>query len=454
MESSKTLFFEEGTTKDIDPELFEILQDEEGRQKTGINLIASENYASQAVLEVLGTPLQNKYAEGYPGARYYRGTEFADKVELLAQKRALETFHLDTEKWGVNVQPLSGTPANFEVYTALIGKDAKIMGLNLQDGGHLSHGFENKGKKVSATSYYFESKPYFINEETGLIDYDKMEEIAEEFKPNLIIAGYSAYSRDLDYKRFRDVCDKVGAILLVDMAHFCGLVAGKVLSDPFEYADIVTTTTHKILRGPRGGMIFFKREYEEKVNFAVFPQHQGGPHMNQVAALCIALKDASSERYHEYARQVTANAKAMAEAMLEKGFEIMTGGTENHLILWNVKASGLSGSKVEAVLEKVNIYSNKNSIAGDKSPMNPGGVRVGTPAMTTRGMLEEDMKTIVDYFQKVIDISTRVQEKAGKKLKDFFAALETEEFATEILACKDEVSEFCSKFPVPKSQFQ
>ena len=220
MESTNSLFFPEGKVQEADPELHEILMDEEKRQREGINLIASENYTSQTVLEVLGTPMQNKYAEGYPGARYYRGCEFADKVELLANKRALEAFHLDSEKWGVNVQPLSGSPANFEVYTALIGKEGKIMGLNLQDGGHLSHGFANKEKKVSATSYYFQSKPYFIDSETGLINYDKLEEDAEEFKPNLIIAGYSAYSRDLDYKRYREICDKVGAVLMVDMAHY------------------------------------------------------------------------------------------------------------------------------------------------------------------------------------------------------------------------------------------
>lgn len=388
MEGAKSLFFEEGPVKDTDTELYDILMDEEARQKEGVNLIASENYTSQGVLEILGTPLQNKYAEGYPGARYYRGTEFADKVELLAQKRALQAFHLDNEKWAVNVQPHSGSPANFEVYTALVGKDGRIMGLNLQDGGHLSHGFENKDRKVSATSYYFNSKPYFLNKETGLIDYDGMEKIAEEFKPNLIIAGYSAYSRDLDYARFRSICDKVGAYMLVDMAHYCGLVAGKVLSDPFEYADVVTTTTHKILRGPRGGMIFYKKELEAKINFAVFPQHQGGPHMNQIAALCYALKDVCSERYTEYAQQVAKNANALAEAMLAKGWHIMTGGTDNHLILWDVSKEKLTGGKVEAVLEKFLIYTNKNSIAGDKSPANPGGVRVGTPAMTTRGMNE------------------------------------------------------------------
>lgn len=270
-------------------------------------MIASENYTSEAVLQILGTPLQNKYAEGYVGARYYRGCEQVDKVEALAIKRALAAFRLNDLDWGVNVQPLSGCPANFEAYTGLIGKDGKIMGLHLPDGGHLSHGFENNGKHISATSLYFQSKPYHVFSDTGLIDYDGLEESAKEFKPNLIVAGYSAYPRDLDYKRFREICDQVGAYLLVDMAHYNGLVAAKLLADPFEYADVVTTTTHKIMRGPRGGMIFYKKSLQAKIDFAVFPQLQGGPHMNNIAALAYTLKELGSERYHEYAAQIVKN---------------------------------------------------------------------------------------------------------------------------------------------------
>lgn len=451
MEETKELFFKEGDVQDTDAELYEILVDEEKRQREGIALIASENYTSQGVLQILGTPLQNKYAEGYPGARYYRGTEFCDKVELLAQKRALEAFHLDPEVWQVNVQPLSGTPANFEVYTALVGKDGRIMGLNLQDGGHLSHGFQNQDKKVSATSIYFESKPYYVHKLSGLIDYEKLEEDALEFKPKMIIAGYSAYPRDLHYDKFRKICDKVGAYLLVDMAHYCGLVAGKQVADPFEYADVVTTTTHKILRGPRGGMIFYKKDLGQHINFAVFPQHQGGPHMNQIAALAYALKDVCSERYHEYAAQVVKNANALAEAMLAKGWSLATGGTDNHLVLWNVSSLGLTGGKVEAALEKLLIYSNKNSIAGDKSPANPGGVRLGTPAMTTRGMVEADMLILVDYFEKAINLCLKVQEKAGKNLKNFLEALSSDDFKEEIEGYQTEIREYIQKFPVPKS---
>mmetsp|Transcript_23474 Transcript_23474/g.26042 ORF Transcript_23474/g.26042 Transcript_23474/m.26042 type:complete len:329 (+) Transcript_23474:384-1370(+) len=328
------------------------------------------------------------------------------------------------------------------------------MGLNLQDGGHLSHGFENNGKKVSATSYYFEPKPYFICSETGLINYDKLEVDAEEFKPNMIIVGYSAYSRDLDYKRFREICDKVGALMLVDMAHYCGLVAAKVLSDPFEYADVVTTTTHKILRGPRGGMIFSKKEFEEKINFSVFPHHQGGPHMNNIAALCYTLKEVASDKYTEYAEQVVKNAKIMVEAMIAKGYEIMTGGTDNHIIIWNVTKCGLTGDKVEAVLEKLLIYTNKNSIAGDKSPMNPGGVRLGTPAVTTRGMLEEEMKAIVDSLEKAITLSKNIQNKSGIKLTDFLSALDSEDFKEEIETYREEVKKLSLRFDVPKSPIE
>lgn len=326
------------------------------------------------------------------------------------------------------------------------------MGLFLPDGGHLSHGFENNGKNISATSIYFDSKPYNINPETGLIDYDQLEESATEFKPAVIIAGYSAYSRDLDYKRFRDICDKVGAYLLVDMAHYCGLVATGQLSDPFEYADVVTTTTHKILRGPRGGMIFYKQELKPKVDFAVFPQHQGGPHMNNIAALCYQLNEVVGDDYQKYGEQVVKNAQAMAEAMLEKGYTLATGGTDNHLILWNVKPLKMTGGKMEAVLEKMLIYCNKNSIVGDKSPINPGAVRLGTPAMTTRGMGEDDMRTLVGYFEKAVALAQKVKEKAGPKLVDFLKELDSDEYLEEIQGHQASMREFLKEFPVPKSQ--
>ena len=298
---SKTLAVPDRSIQD-DEVLGALIEQEKVRQAEGVALIASENYTSSGVMQVLGSALSNKYAEGYPGHRYYPGNEFIDKIETLAQDRALEAFKCDKDAWRVNVQPLSGAPANFEVFTGLIGKDGKIMGLHLPDGGHLTHGFKSGEKCISATSMYFQSKPYHVNPETGLIDYDEMEKVALEFKPQILIAGYSAYSRDIDYARFRAVADKVGAYLMVDMAHYCGLVSAGLLSSPFEHADIVTTTTHKILRGPRGGMIFCKKELEEKINFAVFPQVQGGPHINQIGALAFALKELVSDEYVEYAR--------------------------------------------------------------------------------------------------------------------------------------------------------
>lgn len=281
----------------FDPEMYDLVRQEKQRQKRGLELIASENFTSRAVLETLGSCLTNKYSEGYPGVRYYGGNEIIDKVELLTQKRALEVFGLSNEKWGVNVQALSGCPANFAVYTALLGPHGRLMGLNLPEGGHLSHGFYTPSKKISATSVFFESMPYSLVPETGLIDYDKLLENARLFRPQIIIAGTSCYSRNLDYKRFREICDDVGAILLADMAHISGLVAAKVVPDPFLYADVVTTTTHKSLRGPRAALIFFRRglkevdaktgkeinyDFERKINEAVFPGLQGGPHNNAI----------------------------------------------------------------------------------------------------------------------------------------------------------------------------
>lgn len=272
VEATQKLPIEDLSLKVRDPELFDMIENEKKRQFEGIELIASENFTSRAVMEALGSCLTNKYSEGYPGKRYYGGNEYIDQIETLCQKRALQAFHADPAEWGVNVQPLSGSPANFAVYTALLGPGGKLMGLALAHGGHLTHGHQSETKKVSASSLYFESKPYFVNEETGLIDYEALEKSAEEFKPGMIVCGASGYPRDMDYKRFREICDKVGALLMADIAHTSGLIASRLLNSPFEYADIVTTTTHKSLRGPRSGMIFFRKKYEEAINFAVFPQ--------------------------------------------------------------------------------------------------------------------------------------------------------------------------------------
>jgi glycine hydroxymethyltransferase len=289
VEATQKLPVADLSLKERDPELYLMIENEKKRQFEGIELIASENFTSRAVMEALGSCLTNKYSEGYPGKRYYGGNQYIDQIETLCQKRALAAFRANPEEWGVNVQPLSGSPANFAVYTALLGPGGKLMGLSLAHGGHLTHGHQSDTKKVSASSLYFESKAYYVNEETGLIDYDGLEKSAEEFKPNMIIVGASGYPRDLDYKRFREICDKVGALLMADIAHTSGLIATGLLASPFDYADIVTTTTHKSLRGPRSGMIFFRKKFEEAINFAVFPQLQGGPHNTNIAALATQL---------------------------------------------------------------------------------------------------------------------------------------------------------------------
>ena len=406
-------------------------------------------------MECLGSCLTNKYSEGYPGHRYYGGNEFIDEIELLCQKRALEAYHLDPEKWGVNVQPYSGSPANLAVYTALLRPGSRIMGLDLPSGGHLTHGYYTYNPKtgvrkaLSGSSIFFETLPYHVNAETGLIDYDELEKLANIYKPDLIVAGFSAYPRDVDYPRFRKIADSCGALLMMDMAHISGLVATGEAANPFEYCDIVTTTTHKSLRGPRAGMIFFRkddREFEKKINDGVFPGLQGGPHDHQIAAIATQLKEVATPEFKEYCIQIKKNAKALAEAMMAKGYKLCTDGTDNHLILWDVRPLGLTGSKIEKVCDLINISLNKNTVHGDRSAQSPGGVRIGTPALTTRGLKEADFAKIADFLERVVKISLDVQAKAGKKLVDFVAALPANE---DIPVLAKEVATFATSFPMP-----
>merc|ERR1711977_307808 len=348
-----------------DPAIYDILQNEKRRQKHFINLIPSENFTSQAVLDALGSVMQNKYSEGYPGARYYGGNEHIDEAERLCQQRALKTFGLDPAEWGVNVQPLSGSPANLYAYSALLSAHDRLMGLDLPHGGHLSHGYQTPTKKISAISKYFETFPYRLDEKTGLIDYKKLEELATLYRPKLIVAGTSAYSRLIEYETMRKICDNVGAYLLSHMAHISGLVAAGVIPSPFPYSDVVTTTTHKSLRGPRGAMIFYRKgvrskdkkgvetmyDLENPINASVFPGHQGGPHNHTITSLAVALKQAQAPDFHTYQSQVLANAKAFAKRLGESkengglGYNIVSGGTDNHLVLVDLKSKGVDGAR-------------------------------------------------------------------------------------------------------------
>ncbi|XP_013605725.1 PREDICTED: serine hydroxymethyltransferase 6-like [Brassica oleracea var. oleracea] len=452
---------------EADPDLHELMEKEKQRQFRGIELIASENFVCRAVMEALGSHLTNKYSEGMPGARYYTGNQHIDQIETLCQERALQAFGLRHDQWGVNVQPYSCTSANFAVFAGLLSPGERIMGLDSPSGGHMSHGYYTPGgKKVSGASIFFESFPYKVDPRTGYIDYEKLEEKALDYRPKILICGGSSYPRDWEFPRFRFIADKCGAVLMFDMAQISGLVAAKEAPNPFEYCDIVTSTTHKSLRGPRGGIIFYRRgfkakkqsinlnhcesnaqyDFEEKINFSVFPSLQGGPHNNHIAALAIALKQAASPEYKVYMRQVKKNAKALASALISRKCKLVTGGTDNHLLLWDLTPLGLTGKVYEKVCEMCHITVNKVAIFSENGVISPGGVRIGSPAMTSRGCLEQDFETMAEFLYRAAQIASAALREHGKLQKE---PLKSIYHCKDIADLRNQVEGFASKFAMP-----
>ncbi|NLE00471.1 MAG: serine hydroxymethyltransferase [Fibrobacter sp.] len=404
----------------LDPEVYQLVKSEESYQKSTIRLIASENYTSKAVLEACGTVFQNKYSEGYPGARYYQGQKNCDGIETLAIERAKKLFGAEH----ANVQPYSGSPANLAIYLAFAKPGDTILGLNLSHGGHLTH-----GSKASITGKWFNAVHYSLNASTGLLDYDEIRALALEHKPKLLIAGHSAYPRQLDFAKFRAVADECGAILFVDMAHFAGLVAGGVHPNPVPYADVVTTTTHKTLRGPRGAMILCKEKHAKAIDKAVFPGLQGGPHNATTAGIAVALGEALSPEFKEYARKTIENAKVLGSELSARNFALVSGGTDNHLMLIDLTNKNVTGKVAAVALEKAGIVLNYNTVPGEtRKASDPSGIRLGTPSVTSRGFGSEEMKKIAAWMDEAIknvDNDSKLEEIA-----------------------KD-VSALCEKFPVP-----
>jgi len=406
--------------KQQDPAVWEIIEKEEKRQNEELELIASENYVSPAVLEAMATVLTNKYSEGYSGKRYYGGNYNIDDIENLAIERAKKLF--DAEH--VNVQPLSGSPANAAVYMAFLNPGDKVLGLKLDHGGHLSH-----GHSVNFSGRLYNFVQYGCNPETGVIDMEEVREVALREKPKMIVAGFSAYSREIDWQKFKDIADEIGAYTFADIAHIAGLIATKQLKNPVPIFDVVSTTTHKTLRGPRGAIIMCKEKFAKQVNSAVFPGMQGGPHDHITAAKAVAFGEALKPEFIEYSKQVIKNAQAMAAEFINRGYKIISGGTDNHLIVIDLTNKGSVGKEAEKILEKIGVSISRSTIPNDPNPpMNPSGIRLGTPAVTTRGLKEEEMKLIVEF----IDL-----------------ALQNKENEEKLSELKQKVKELCDKFPIP-----
>ena len=403
-----------------DPEIYELIKHEDRRQFESIRLIASENYTSAAVMEATGSTLANKYSEGYPGRRYYEGQEFIDQIETLAIERAKALFGAAH----ANVQPYSGSPANQAVYLALLEHGATVMGLGLPFGGHLTHGW-----KVNFSGIHYHAVQYEVDRETHVVDLNRVEELARESRPRMILCGGTAYPRSWDFAGFAEIAKSVDAVLVADIAHISGLVAGGVHPHPFPHAQVVTTTTHKTLRGPRGGMILSDGTYERELDRAVFPGLQGGPHNHTTAAIAVALKEAATDEFKKYAAQIVRNAKALADELSARGIRLISGGTDNHLLLIDVTPRGINGKPAARALNRAGIECNYNTIPFDpRKPMDPSGLRLGTPSVTSRGMVEKDMAAIADWIDRVLDAPE--DEAALAKIRG-------------------EVIEFCQAFPAP-----
>lgn len=403
-----------------DPQVYGILENEMKRQRDGIELIPSENYVTQAVLDATGSIFTNKYSEGYPGKRYYGGQEFVDQVEQLAIDRAKKLFNVEH----VNVQPYSGSPANTAVYFGLLNYGDTIMGLKLDHGGHITHGLP-----ISFSGKYLNAVAYEVEKETGTMNMDKIRELALKHKPKLIIAGYTAYPRKIDWKAFKEIADEVGAITMADVAHIAGLIAGGVHESPVPYFDVITTTTHKTLRGPRGAMIMCKKKFAKDIDRAVFPGLQGGPHDNTTAAKAVAFGEALKPEFKDYVAQIVKNASALAKGLMDHGFKLVSDGTDNHLMVVDLTNKNVPGKIAQEALDVAGITVNKNTVPFDtRSPFDPSGIRLGTPAVTTRGMKEEHMGLIADYMSEAIE---NVHDN------------------TRLIQIKGKVKELCKDFPVP-----
>ncbi len=403
-----------------DPDVYAIIQKEEKRQNEELELIASENYVTPAVLEAMATVLTNKYSEGYSGHRYYGGNYIIDEVEDIAVNRAKELFEAEH----VNVQPLSGSPANAAVYMAFLNPGDKVLGLKLDHGGHLSH-----GHKVNFSGRLYNFVQYGVDPETGIIDMEEVRRIALEEKPKMIVAGFSAYSREIDWQKFKDIADEIGAFTFADIAHIAGLIAAKQLKNPVPIFDVVSTTTHKTLRGPRGAMIMCKEKYAKQIDSAVFPGMQGGPHDHITAAKAVAFGEALKPEFTEYAKQIILNAKAMADEFIKRGYRIVSGGTDNHLMVVDLSNKNSVGKEAEKVWEKIGISVSRSTIPNDPNPpMNPSGVRIGTPAVTTRGFKEDEARLIVEFMDEAL-INKDNEEKLDQ--------------------LKEKVKNLCNQFPIP-----